>query len=300
MQLAARLPLLPLVCLGCLGPLVASTPARAEPRIGVLVLPSGRPEAASLNAWGRQVARSLARRLSGSVVTPHVPAREIDVDQTLARARQLETSGALDEAAASYDIALDVVMRSPQRLRDSARFVRSMVSRASIALARGERARAEELVERLLRYDPGFELLPAEKRPSMQAAVTRVRSKIGDPPPFSTDLVGDACRQGVDQLVVVRALAGQSAELHRLDRCRLGASRVVRVSTPAETAAASLEGGKAVSADDARGPARAGPRPIYKRAWFWVAVGAVVAAAVAGGVIAAYTTEEGVDVVPHW
>src|SRR5262245_52138193 len=75
---------------------------------------------------------------------------------TVSRAEASASTGHLDEAAALLDVAIEEGMRAPLQVADPPALVKAMVARATIGLARGERV--DPLIERLLRYDPTFDL----------------------------------------------------------------------------------------------------------------------------------------------
>jgi hypothetical protein len=82
----------------------------------------------------------------------------------------------------------------------------------------------------------------------------------------------------VDDLIVVRAARGGAVEIARLDHCRVSASVVARDDV---TDAAVLDRLAPIAAPPARRVAER--RPLLGRPWFWVAVGAVAAASIGGG-----------------
>src|SRR5678815_4157401 len=87
------------------------------------------------------------------------------------------------EASAGFDAAIESASARPHRVGDPVALVVAHVARASIALARGESRRAEDLIARLLRYDPSFTLMPGEDSPRLRRAVTEVRQRLGTPAP---------------------------------------------------------------------------------------------------------------------
>src|SRR5262245_43717359 len=143
--------------LGSFGGLLAMVPALAQaqsggPTIAGFTLPSRRVPVAELEARAQALAAKLAAQAGGQVVDP---ARKPRVElAALAQARSLALSGEVDQAALLYDVALGEGARIPHRLADPASLITALIKRASISLARGESARAEALLERVLRYDP--------------------------------------------------------------------------------------------------------------------------------------------------
>jgi len=109
-----------------------------------------------------------------------------------------------------------------------------------IALARGETRRAQELLDRLLRYDPTFALTPSEESPRLRRALGDARARLGpQPSPRPSDL-GTACGGGADTVVVARALP-RGIEIMRFDGCQLAAS-ATSLDGSADTLAAQLGG----------------------------------------------------------
>src|SRR5215831_11279091 len=111
--------------------------ARAS-SVHVLLSPTRRGDAQALRDQAVRVSRLLASR-TGSVVLAADdgdPSREEQA--ILQRAERLAASGALDDAAAVFDAALDTATHAPSRVADAAGLVTAHVTRASIALARGE------------------------------------------------------------------------------------------------------------------------------------------------------------------
>lgn len=210
----------------------APASAREPPRVAGFALPSRHPDARLLETRACRVAELLARRLSGRYVdatTVGTPL-EGDLGGVLARARRLEAEGALDEAAATYDVVLKRATRSLHRVSDPAGLVTAWVARASIAVARGEVDQARAVLARLRRYDAGFALRLAEDRPSMRAIVAAVDRGRGPRRPLGEEDLGEICERGPDVLVVGPRLERGAAELVRLDRCREVSHHVV---TPA-------------------------------------------------------------------
>jgi hypothetical protein len=83
---------------------------------------------------------------------------------------------------------------------------------------------------RLKRYDAGFELTPAEDRPSVRAILAALDRRRGTRWPLGEEDLGEICERGPDVLVVGPRLERGAAELVRLDRCREVSHHVV---TPA-------------------------------------------------------------------
>jgi len=262
-------------------------------RVRWLALPSRR-EHAALADLARRTAAALAVRVGGAAVAGPAPADE--VRDGLARGLALSAKGRLDQAAAALDAALEAGARAPHRIADPERFLAGHAARISIALARGEAARADALLARLLQYDPGFALSAAEESPRMREAIERARTRAGPRPALAIAALGDACA-GRDLLVVARGLATGTTELLRFDGCRLVAQAAVRARFEPADAAALLDPVPRPRLDT-REAAREESPPFYRRAWFWTAVGAVVI----GSGAAIYAGTRGPDevtVVPH-
>lgn len=257
---------------------VGTAPAAAGPArtVAGAALPSRRADRARLAERASRLAAQLARR-TGAVVralptTPGGP----DVASLVARGRELFLKGAVDEAAATLDVALEAAARRPDRIGDPAALVAGQVTRVQIALARGESGPADALLVRLLRWDGDFAPGPDEATPAVKSAFDAAAKGDAAAAPLSADDVGEACR-AVDDLIVVRAARGGAIEIARLDHCRVAASVVARDLTDA----AALDR-LAPAIVPAPPPAREEPS-LLARPWFWVAVGAVAAASIGGG-----------------
>jgi hypothetical protein len=231
----------------------------------------------------------------------------------LQRAHRLAASGALDDAAAVFDAALDTASHAPSRVADSAELVSAHVTRASIALARGEPARAEELLERVLRFDPGFALLPAEDSPRLRRAVDEARRKLGAQPELRAADLGQSCAGEGGVLVVARSLGADRAELLRFDDCKPTTTAALRGDDDQLAAALLLPSEKHRVVTAALAVPPPAPEPvvvtpsepppppspsIFRRAWFWTVIGAVAAGSVAA-VWATQRDKDEVHVTPH-
>lgn len=201
--------------------------------VRAVALPSRDGDQASTAA---RVAARVAARLGGRVAAarPALPLRE-----RLDEARTLAWRGELDEAAAALDEAIEAGAGAPDRVSDAAGFVEGQVRRASIALARGEVARARALFSRLLRLDPSFVLSDEEESPQLRAALDDVRRQLGPRPALEPADLGDLCRAS-DVLLVVRRGPGRAAEITRFDACREVGRVVLRAGDDEERAAATL------------------------------------------------------------
>jgi len=301
-------------------PAVTTRPAATtRPAVEALALPSRQGHTEVADA-ARRTARALAARLGGVAGPPpsgasgassaanRDPSADSSADPTadptddvvaaLSRGVALSRAGDLDRAAAALDPALDAGARSPQQIADPAGFLAAHVTRVSIALARGEVARADALLARVLQYDPAFALSADEDSPRMRDALARAHDRAGRLPALAVATLGDACRGHV--LVVARGLVTGSTELLRFDGCRLVAQAVVQARFDAGDAAALLDPTPRVRAvAPARSAIAAESAPFYRRVWFWTAVGAVVVGGGAAAIYAATRGPEPVMVVPH-
>ena len=284
-------------------------PGLAEARgsgVRALVAPTRRSDAAALRDQAARVTKLLAAHVGANVVADDEAAEPVAI---LQRAQRLASAGALDDAAAVFDAALET---THARLGDSGELISAHVTRAAIALARGESGRAEMLIERLLRFDPGFTLLPAEESPRMRRAFDDARRRLGPQPELHAADLGPSCESNV--LVVERALSADRAELVRFDDCKPASTVAVRSGADDEQLAAALllpsERRRAV-AIALTAPAPAPPPPVivsepppppsapfYHRTWFWTVVGAVAAGS-AAAVWATQRDKDEVHVAPH-
>jgi hypothetical protein len=260
----------------------AASGARApSPSVRALALPTRRRDAAELARRAAAVAAELARALGGRAAAATSAVNGGDLRATLRAAQDLLAAGRLDESADSFDLALRAGAGAPDRVSDPGAFVSAHVSRAAIALARGEDRLADELLARLLRYDPTFVLQPGEDSPTMRSALDRVKARVGAAPALARDDLGAACSDAApgDVLVVAR-FTGTGAELARYDGCRPVATAIASSARSAASIAEALAGrplgDSRAGPPPAPAPARA--RPLYRRPWFWAALGAAVAA----------------------
>jgi hypothetical protein len=306
--------------------LVAVAPAlAAADGLDGFALPSRRDDAAALTRRAQAVADALAREVGGCC--RRAPGAE-DLSATLAAAGKLQAAGRLDEAADSFDAALRRGSDAPHRVADPAGFVGALVARASIALARGETRLGESLLGRALRYDPTFALAPGEDSPTMRSALAREKVRLGDPIGLEVHDLGAACGE-LSPIIVVARFAAGGAEFRRFDGCKLVAAVVAAPSQSAQEIARSLAG--AAPGGDARtsgglsrargvgpalrtsGEARPGGvsrrrdgeageprRPIYRRAWFWIAIGGVAAASAGAAFLIARDPGDELEVTPRF
>jgi hypothetical protein len=271
--------------------IAAVAPAAAAPQrpsVAAIALPTRRSDAPKLAALAERTAARVRDRLGGT--TGSIRPASADLPARLARAHGLLLDAKLDEAAATYDLALAAADQAPGTL-DAAVLVGAHVARAQIALARGEAERADALFGRVMRWDGDFAATGDEATPAVQERLAHLRETVPASAIEPADL-GDACRQ-VDTLVVVRAAPMGAIEIARFDGCRRVAALVVQ-GPP----------GDALVLD------RLAPAPIehrvtttpalYRRPWFWIAVSAV---AVSGVSVWAWTEmrdEGGYDVAIHF
>src|SRR5262245_47486530 len=143
--------------------LLMLTEARAEDlAVAGFALPARGPN--DLQHRAEQIAAALARTLGGHVQPQASP---MDLSEPFGRAAELYRRAAFDRAAALFDTALERALRSPHVVGDTAALISAMIARANIATARGESRRADELLNRLLRYDPTVTLGREEDDPEM-------------------------------------------------------------------------------------------------------------------------------------
>jgi hypothetical protein len=272
----------------------AAAPAPTAPavrEVAAVTLPSRAPGAAALATRVQRVGARLAGIRGMDLSVPGRSETEVaDVATTLARAQELAAAGSIDEAARLLDGALEAGARAPHLYANSDALVSAHVTRASIALARGEDALAAALLGRLLRWDPAFALADGEDTPRLSAALAATRKQLGETPALRPEDLGGLC--AVDELLVARPLGGGRVEVQRLARCKPLASAVVR---DVDENVLPLLG---VPLPPPRRAERRS-RPVHERAWFWVAAGAVVGAA-AIIVWQASDGGEAADVVPHF
>jgi hypothetical protein len=105
-----------------------------------------------------------------------------------------------------------------------------------LALARDEPERAARLAERLLRYDPGFVLLPEEESPPMQALFAAARARDAS---LRVEDLGAVCAQDGVWLV---ARAGQNGalEIFRYDVAHRQCTLAAHLDSPATESVATL------------------------------------------------------------
>lgn len=269
-----------------IAPAAAAAPPAPRPSVSAIVLPTRRADAPRLAALAERIAERVRERLGGQrgALRP----ASADVAARLARARELLLDAKIDEAAATYDLALDAADQVPGTV-DAAALVGAHVARAQIALARGEAERADALLRRVLRWDGDFTATGDEATPVVQERLARLR----EPPAAAIDPadLGDACRQ-VDTLVVVRAAPLGAIELARFDACRPVAALVVQGAPDEALVLDRLA--------PARIERRATAAPLYRRPWFWIALSAVAVTGAGMWAITEARDEGGYDVAIHF
>ena len=290
---AAVMGKVPARCVGVAITLVAST-ALAQ-SFAAVALPSRSEEGPALEERAQRVAGRLATAHGGRLAPPVPSAGAADVAAMLARADELSAQGRLDEAARVLDDGLESGAKVPHRYSSSRVFVGAHVTRARIALARGETERADALFERLLRWDPSFALAPNEASPRLENALAAARARVGQAALRPID-VAEACALA-EVVVAARLLAPGRYEFVRLERCRERARATVGPGD--DDALLRALGAPAAPFTRRPVPEEPEPRPFYTRAWFWAAAAAVTVAAT-GVIVWQVTSEpEQVDVVPH-
>jgi hypothetical protein len=271
--------------------------ARAE-TFAAVTLPSRGEEAVKVEERARRIAGRLAAAHGGRMADPAPSATAADIATMLARADELSAQGDLDEAAKVLDDGLEVGVGAPHRFAASRVFVGAHVTRARIALARGESDRAGALFERLVRWDPTFGLEKAEASPRLEKALRGARARVGSPPALRPEDLGEACALA-DVIVVARALGAQRYEFARIEGCRERARAVVGPGGDDALL-------RALGAPEPRPVIAAPPPPppepppsLWRRPWFWGAVAAVVVGAAGVVVWQVSSDPDQVDVVPH-
>jgi hypothetical protein len=228
-----RLAFLLLGLLAALAPAVGAEDRTADESLGALLLPTRRADADALRERARSLADAMARRWSW----PGVRDSSSDGNELgarLAHASAQFKEGRLDEAATTFDAAIEEGARNPARVIDPRSFVNAHMARVAIALARGETERAHELVGRLLRYDPTVTPSEGEESPLMHQVFAEERAKLGTAPPIGRRDLQGACDGRV--LLVARPLADGVLELSRFDDCRLVAHTLSRTDADDERA----------------------------------------------------------------
>ncbi|HET6613035.1 MAG TPA: hypothetical protein VFG83_13650 [Kofleriaceae bacterium] len=259
--------------------ILAAAPATAlaAPRtFASATLPSRAAGKSALAPAAARVARDLSRAAGGTAPrTPTPPATAVaDTLATLARGRTLFATGALDQAADLLDEGLAAAARIPHRFAGSQAIVSAHVVRATIALARGEKATAAALFERILRWDPTFSLTASERSPRLAQAVAAARARLGHHPGLRAADLGRACALA-DTVVIARPAPKAQVELIRVDGCRVTAAVTVAAKGIA-TAAVALGADPTPAA-----PTDSRPASIWHNPWLWAAVGAVAAGSTA-------------------
>lgn len=252
---------------------VVAAPDTRPPEMPSRALPSRAPGAAELGAHAQRVADHLAKLLGVHERGDSAPA---DEGEPLRAALDLHAQGRLDEAADSFDLALTRGARRPHAVADPAAFVSAHLARAAIALARGEDKLAETLLARAMAYDPTLTLTPAEDSPTLRRTFDRVRQRLGATPDLAPADLGEGCDGGL----VVARLVADGIELRRYDDCKLVATVVAPATRSAAEIARALAGDDVVAVAPPVKPFSPPPprEHFYQRAWFWIAVGGVVAA----------------------
>jgi hypothetical protein len=241
-----------------------SASATAGRRVSGIVLPTRRGDVAQLEALAARLAKAVARRVGGEVVAV---APSAELASRLQRARALALDAKLDEAAATYDLVLDTADRDPVQL-DARELIAAHVTRAQIALARGETARAQALLERLVVWDGDFAPTADEATPVIHDALTHVQPQTAQDA-LVAEGVATACEHA-DTTIVVRTTRGGGLQIARFDGCTL-AGALAMSSAPDERAVV----------DRLAPPARPrAQRSLLRRPLFWVVTSVVAGSAV--------------------
>jgi hypothetical protein len=245
------------------------------------------------NSLLRIEATAIARDVAAQVGGTLAPARSAQPLDGLARAKQLLGDGAVDEAADAYDAAIRRGRSIVLELGDGNELLRGVVARIGIALARGETDRARELATWVVRIDPGFTLEPAEQRPSVVTELAAAAKTLGERPSIVAADLG-TCEPRADIVILARVTRPGEIELRRIEDCQL--ADPVRVTSEREhaTAVRLLTGIDAV----AHAPIEHDRPALYRRPWFWIAVGAVAAGAT--GTWLLVDQKDSREIVPRW
>ena len=286
------------LALACAVPLQA---AAAKPEVIAVAWPTRSIETPAHQARVFRIAERLAQKLS--YAPPTDPKQSlIDLSGRFSRAQASFLAGRLDDAAREFDSALAEAESAPHRLASGAELITAHMTRASIALARGERALAQHLLERALRYDPGLTLTVTEENPALATALADARTRLPMPPPISSTDLGALC-EGERLLVVGRALGVDSIEWSRVDGCRNVATVVLPAGTSDEEVASLI-------LDPTAGSSRKEITPRRPRRLWPLAVGTSAAGlglAISGSVLVGLAAQEydqlkrgcGVDATCH-
>jgi hypothetical protein len=265
-------------------PAALAAPAPSQPTVHSFSLPARR-DSDALRRLAADTAAELARHLPAAVTVADPPAGADELTGRLERANSLFVAGSLDEAAAALDAALEQGARSPDRVGAPTKFLSGHFARASIAFARGEKARGHALLERVLRFDPSAELAVSEQTPILQAELEEARRRIGAAAGLRPGDLGEACRRA-DIVIVARRIADGGAEVLRFDQCRVVARVQIRWR---------IDRPPLLLSDGERQQLELGVAGQFKRKHRWVPVvilGSGAAVAAGGGVMAWFASRE--------
>jgi hypothetical protein len=215
-----------LACIAGSAICVVSPAYGAQATIAGFVLPSRRADRAATIERTEKITAAVRERLSAlAVADPKRSGRLVYLAHLLEHAQALAIAAKLDEAAGAFDSALADGVRGIDRLANPQAFVTAHFQRVSIAFARNEGARADDLLARVIRYDPTVALVGEENRPRMQAALETAKKRLGERPELRAEDLGDACR-AADTVLIARVLdePGAALEIVRYDRCVRAAS----------------------------------------------------------------------------
>jgi hypothetical protein len=189
--------------------------ARGEDAVATMILPARGEAWTAARPRLRAIGAAVANRL-GLALARDPAGDALHLSTRLAAARQLAVRGALDPAAAALDQALADAAAAPEQVADAGELVSAHLRLAGIALARGEQARARELLARLYRYHPALALSPVDATPQLQSAFAEVKARLGPDPALEPADLGARGRDA-PVLVVARLVPG-GLELSRYDR----------------------------------------------------------------------------------
>jgi hypothetical protein len=261
------------------------TPARARAdapaRVVAVAWPTRAVDWVAHQARVLRAATRVAQRLAAPAPTDP-KASVIDLSGRFARAQAALVAGRLDEAARLFDAAIEDAARAPHRLGNGGELITAYVARASIGLARGEQARAKDLLARALRYDPGLTLTVTEESPALASALEEARQRAAAPAPIAPADLAPVCRDS-GTFVIGRALGVDSIEWSRWDGCRQVSSIALPAGTPDEEVSSAIIDPASHSAAIAR---KAEPSRTRKRWPIGAGIGAAgLVLTISGGVL---------------
>jgi hypothetical protein len=182
----------------------------------VAVLPSRGADRPRLERTALSAARAYAASVHATLEVQSAPQSSA---AELTAARQALMAGSFDDAVRRFDHALEAAAEAPDRVGDWSALLSAQVTRASLAMARGEMGRARSLISRALRYDPSFHLAAGERNPQMQAIVDDLRPQLAVDRPVEAAELGGVCSRA-DVVLVGRSVDAERMQVLRFDRCK--------------------------------------------------------------------------------